>query len=153
MHAHAMHTTQCKPALCMHAHLSLYIYNHMQIQLLEFASLYTYNGTCSASEIIRTCQIVSEVLKTVFHQFLEASQFCSLSLHSNYVYISDLLKGTVQRDFLTPVFFTKRLILVSIDMPPSDFEIFRILRELFVLKLLKNRLPAVNYSEESKTEP
>jgi hypothetical protein len=62
-------------------------------------------------------------------------------------------KGTVQRDFLTPIFFTKRLILVSIDMPQSNFEIFRILTELFVLKLFKNRLPAVNYSEESKTEP
>jgi hypothetical protein len=41
-----------------------------------------------------------------------------------------ILKGTVQRDFLTPVFFTKQLILVSIDMPQSDFEIFRILTEL-----------------------
>jgi hypothetical protein len=63
------------------------------------------------------------------------------------------LKGTVQRDFLTPVFFTKRLILVSIGMPRSDFEIFRIFAELFVLKLFKNLLFAVNYSEESKTEP
>jgi hypothetical protein len=63
------------------------------------------------------------------------------------------MKGTVQRDFLTPVFFTKRLILVSIDMPQSNFEIFRILTELFVLKLLKNQLPAVNYSEESKKGP
>ncbi len=62
-------------------------------------------------------------------------------------------KGTVQRDFLTPVFFTKWLILVSIDMHQSDLEIFRILKELFVLKLLTNRLPAVNYSKESKTEP
>jgi hypothetical protein len=62
-------------------------------------------------------------------------------------------KGTVQRDFLTPVFFTKGRILVSIDMPRSDFEIFRIFAELFVIKLSKNRLPAVNYSEESKTEP
>jgi hypothetical protein len=44
------------------------------------------------------------------------------------------LKGTVQRDFLTPVFFTKRFILVSIDMPKSDFEICRIFAELFVLK-------------------
>jgi hypothetical protein len=62
-------------------------------------------------------------------------------------------KGTVQRDFLTPVFFTKLLILVSIDMPLSDFEIFRILTELYVLKFLKNQLPAVNYSKESKKEP
>ncbi len=38
-------------------------------------------------------------------------------------------------------------------MPQSDFEIFQIFAELFVLKLLKNRLPTVNYSEESKTEP
>jgi hypothetical protein len=38
-------------------------------------------------------------------------------------------------------------------MPQSDFEIFRILAELFVLKLFKNQLPAVNNSEELKTEP
>jgi hypothetical protein len=44
-----------------------------------------------------------------------------------------LLKGTVQWDFLTPVFFTKRLILVSMDMPKSNFEIFRIFAELFEL--------------------
>jgi hypothetical protein len=59
------------------------------------------------------------------------------------------LKGTVQRDFLTFVFFTKQLILVSTDMPKSDFKIFQMFAELFVLKWL----PAVNYSEESKTEP
>ncbi len=47
------------------------------------------------------------------------------------------IKGTVQRDFLTLVFFTKWLILVSIDKPKSDFEIFRIFAELFELKLLK----------------
>jgi hypothetical protein len=46
------------------------------------------------------------------------------------------LKGQSNEIFLTPVFFTKRLILVSIDMPQSNFEIFRILTELFVLKLL-----------------
>jgi hypothetical protein len=47
-------------------------------------------------------------------------------------------KGTVQRDFFTPVFFTKRLILVSVDTLKSDFEICRIFAELFVLKLSKN---------------
>ncbi len=67
--------------------------------------------------------------------------------------VDERLKGTVQRDFLTPVFFQKRLILISIDMPNSNFEICRIFAELFVLKLSKNRLPAVNYSKESKTEP
>jgi hypothetical protein len=39
-------------------------------------------------------------------------------------YQSAMLKGTVQRDFLIAVFFTKWLNLVSIDMPQSDFEIF-----------------------------
>jgi hypothetical protein len=63
------------------------------------------------------------------------------------------LKGTVQRDFFTPIFFTKRIILVSINMPKSDFEICRILVELFVLELSKNRLPVVNDCGESKTEP
>jgi hypothetical protein len=63
------------------------------------------------------------------------------------------LKGTVQRDFLTPVFFTKRIILVSIDIPKSDLEICRTLVELFVLELSKNRLLAVNDRGESKTEP
>ncbi len=59
------------------------------------------------------------------------------SQHPLHVAATVNIKGTVERDFLTPVFFTKRLILVSIDMPQSDFEIFRILTELFVLKLLK----------------
>ncbi len=64
-----------------------------------------------------------------------------------------LIKGTVQRDFSTPVSFTKRFILVSIDMPKSDFKIDQIFEELFELKLSKNQLPAVNYNKESKTEP
>jgi hypothetical protein len=35
-------------------------------------------------------------------------------------------------------------------MPNSDFKICRIFLELFVLKLSKNQLPAVNDSGESK---
>jgi hypothetical protein len=38
-------------------------------------------------------------------------------------------------------------------MPRSDFERGRIFIELFVFKISKNRLPAGNYSEESKIEP
>jgi hypothetical protein len=41
--------------------------------------------------------------------------------------------------------------MVSIDMPKIDFEICRILVELFVLKLSKKQLSAVNDSGESKT--
>jgi hypothetical protein len=37
-------------------------------------------------------------------------------------------------------------------MLKSDFKICQIFAELFVLKLSKNQLPAVNYSEESKTK-
>jgi hypothetical protein len=48
---------------------------------------------------------------------------------------SGFLKGTVQRDFLTLFLFTKWLILVSVDMPKSDFKIFRIFAESFELKL------------------
>jgi hypothetical protein len=51
------------------------------------------------------------------------------------LYKLKILKGKVQRDFFTPVFFTKRLIPVSIDMLQSDFEIFRIFAELFEHKL------------------
>ncbi len=47
---------------------------------------------------------------------------------------SSTIKGTVQRDFLTPVFFIKRLILVSKDVPESDFEVCRIFVEIIVLK-------------------
>ncbi len=65
-----------------------------------------------------------------------------------YVLDFRLLKGTVQRDFSTPVFFTKRLVLVSIDMPKSDFEFCQIFVELFVLKISKYRLPAVTDSGE-----
>jgi hypothetical protein len=66
---------------------------------------------------------------------------------------SNAVKGTVQRDFSTPVFFTKRLVLVSIDMPKSNFEFCRIFVELFVLKISKYRLPAVTDSGESKIQP
>ncbi len=45
--------------------------------------------------------------------------------------------GTVQRDFSTPIFFTKRLVLVSIDMPNSDFKFCQLFVELFVLKKSK----------------
>jgi hypothetical protein len=55
--------------------------------------------------------------------------------------------------FFTPIFFNNQLILVSIDTPKNNFKICQIFAELFVLKLSKNRFPAVNYSEESKTEP
>jgi hypothetical protein len=64
------------------------------------------------------------------------------------------IKGTVQRDFSTPVFFlTKRLVLVSIDMPKSDFEFCQIFVELFGLKISKYSLPAVTDSRESKNQP
>jgi hypothetical protein len=46
-------------------------------------------------------------------------------------------KETVQRDFLTPVFVTKRLILVSIDMPKSDFEIVKFSRSYLYLNYQK----------------
>ncbi len=49
----------------------------------------------------------------------------------------DHVKGTVQRDFSTPGFFTKRLVLVSLDKPKSDFEFCQIFVELFVLKISK----------------
>ncbi len=63
------------------------------------------------------------------------------------------LKGTVQRDFSPPVFFAKWLVLVSIDMPKSDFQFCQIFVELFVLKISKYRLPAVTDSGESKIQP
>jgi hypothetical protein len=53
------------------------------------------------------------------------------------IFPKDFFKGTVQRDFSTPVFFTKRLVLVSIDMPKSDFEFCQIFVELFVLRISK----------------
>ncbi len=62
------------------------------------------------------------------------------------------LKGQSNEIFYSR-FFTKLIILVSINMPKSDFEICRILVELFVLELSKNRLPAVDDCGESKTEP
>jgi hypothetical protein len=55
--------------------------------------------------------------------------------------------------FFDSCFFIKRLVLVSIDMPNSDFEMFFKFSWLFVLKLSKNLLPAVNEMGESKIEP
>jgi hypothetical protein len=42
-------------------------------------------------------------------------------------------------------FFIIRLILVSIDMPKSDFEFGRIFMELFVLKIQKKDSPLVTF--------
>jgi hypothetical protein len=63
------------------------------------------------------------------------------------------IKGTVQREFSTPDFFTEQLALVSIDIPKSDFEFCQIFMELFVLKISKYWLPAVTDSGESKIQP
>ena len=81
-----------------------------------------------------------------FYMFrkVQISSFCSENVD---------IKGTVQRDFSTPFFFTKRLVLVSIDMPKSDFEFCQIFVELFVLKISKYRLPAVTDNGESKIQP
>jgi hypothetical protein len=43
-----------------------------------------------------------------------------------------VLKGTVSRDFSSPVFFIKQLLLVPKGMPRNDFEFFRKFVELFV---------------------
>jgi hypothetical protein len=56
-------------------------------------------------------------------------------------------KGTVQRDFLI---FIKQLILALIDMPEISLESYRISIELFLFEMLKNLLPAINDSSESK---
>jgi hypothetical protein len=56
---------------------------------------------------------------------------------------SNIVKGQ-SNEIFDSRFFTKRIILVSIDMRKSDFKICQILVEFFVLKLSKNRLPAVN---------
>jgi hypothetical protein len=63
------------------------------------------------------------------------------------------LKGQSNEIFRLQFFFTKRLVLVSIDMPKSDFEFCQIFVELFVLKMSKYRLPAVTDSRESKIQP
>ena len=43
------------------------------------------------------------------------------------------LKGTVSRDFLFLVFFTKQLLLVPIEMPSGLFEFWRIFAEIFAI--------------------
>jgi hypothetical protein len=48
-----------------------------------------------------------------------------------------LLKGQSNEIFLLP-FFIKRIVLVLIDIPKSDFELCRIFKHLFVLKISKN---------------
>jgi hypothetical protein len=63
------------------------------------------------------------------------------------------IKGTVQRRDFDFRFFIKRLILVPIDTPKSDFGFCRIFVELFVFEIPRNRLPAIIDSGESKIEP
>jgi hypothetical protein len=52
-------------------------------------------------------------------------------------------RDSLTRFFDSRFFFMKCHILVSIDMLKSDFEFCGILLELFILKILKNRLPTV----------
>jgi hypothetical protein len=42
------------------------------------------------------------------------------------------VKGTVSRNFLTLFFFIKQFLLVLLDMPRRDFNIFLVFKELFV---------------------
>ncbi len=64
-----------------------------------------------------------EALEKPFVVFMFLLKSCLLlqcsfrKVIKHYLHTAKRFKGTVQRDFLTPVFFTKRLILVSIDMP------------------------------------
>jgi hypothetical protein len=47
------------------------------------------------------------------------------------------LKGQANEIFRLQFFFTKRLVVVSIDMPKSEFEFCQIFVELFILKISK----------------
>jgi hypothetical protein len=48
------------------------------------------------------------------------------------VYKHGMLKGTVSRDFSSPVFFIKKFLLVPMGMCRNDFKFFRIFVDLFV---------------------
>ncbi len=48
------------------------------------------------------------------------------------------------------VFFIKQLLLVSLDMPESNFEFCKIFAKFFKFEIKKNRLPVVNDSREIK---
>jgi hypothetical protein len=63
------------------------------------------------------------------------------------------IRGTVQRDFLTPVFFIIRLLLVPLDMPRSDFEFFRNFVEIFVFEIDSPLLMTVGSQKLSLRQP
>ncbi len=65
-----------------------------------------------------------------------AESITTAQKHSKFIEkLATTFKGTVQRDFFTPVFFIIRLLLVPLDMPRSDFEFVRIFVEIFVFEI------------------
>jgi hypothetical protein len=112
------------------------------------------SGRASSLVLLTTlwfCPQYDYQLYTVLSVILEIS--CVLTVHNDYPlciavmfshstatnrenYDLNSLKGQ-SNEIWTPVFFTKRLVLVSIDMSESDFEFCQIFVELFVLKISK----------------
>ncbi len=66
--------------------------------------------------------------------------------HTKWHITKRFVKGTVSRDFLSPVFFTKQLFLVPIGMPRNDFKFFSDIR-------IRYRLPGDAYTGEVNQNP
>ncbi len=75
------------------------------------------------------------------HAFMHLGMFYKGMHASERVHIYEYLKGQFNEIFVFPVFYIKRLVPESIDMPKSNFKFCRILVELFVPKISKYRLP------------
>jgi hypothetical protein len=82
--------------------------------------------------VIQFCQVPSMVWTHSQCQHSTAEHFTNRGIRS---WAYSQLKGTVSRDFSSPVFFIKQFLLVPMGMPSSDFEFFRIFVELFVFVL------------------
>jgi hypothetical protein len=100
------------------------------VSLVTYIYMYVYSSVNSVG-IHEHCT-VTEILV-----FGRETGFPTQILQRWYLHTSpqemetNLIKGTVSRDFLTLVFFIKHLLLVPLDTPRKDFDFFRIVEELF----------------------
>jgi hypothetical protein len=74
--------------------------------------------------VCRSIKTAPGTVRTALADYVEGASRCFS--------ISQTLKRTEPRDFLTLFFFIKQLLLVPLDMPRKDFKVFRIFEELFV---------------------
>ncbi len=94
---------------------------HTEFLVLDIADINVSAGRCQPMPILcihRACMRYSIFLFLALEIY--TAIYCSIRFTEGTY--SESIKGTVSRDFPSPVFFIKQLLLVPLDMPRNDFE-------------------------------